>query len=483
MKKQENYIFDFLKDMPQTSQIGKYLADLQEHMGICEDGLFNRKYKKIIEQEDKKSEPFLSVIIRTQGKRPDGLREALLCLNVQSNQNFEILLIAHKASVAQKKSIAEILDDQEENIKSKLRYFELDEGTRTTPINFGFAHAWGMYAAIFDDDDILFDNWVESFWKIHTGNEGRILHSYAFAQNWANIKKIGYRAESAPIASYCVPYDFLSQFTVNRCPLMTLAFPVRIFQKWGVIFNEELNVMEDWEYFTRTASICGVSDCCEPTAIYRFWQNIETSATLHDEDAWSNSYKEIQNSFDRKNIIFPVGSEGKIINMFEKQNNFGQLESQSALTSTFYYSKGSSFNEQMQIKAISEKEYPEFDIWFLLEQKMKDIKAMRFDICEEGLFVLENIEIVVWFTNGEKRIVDFKDCVHTGINYGSAILFLYPDPEIVWEWEDERMVDVIHISGKISRNVSKNAAFTLMGNLLPIKDIFKKRELHKKGYF
>ena len=28
MKKQENYIFDFLKDMPQTSQIGKYLADL-----------------------------------------------------------------------------------------------------------------------------------------------------------------------------------------------------------------------------------------------------------------------------------------------------------------------------------------------------------------------------------------------------------------------------------------------------------------------
>ena len=83
----------------------------------------------------------------------------------------------------------------------------------------------------------------------------------------------------------------------------------------------------------------------------------------------------------------------------------------------------------------------------------------------------------------KKRIVDFKDCVHTGINYGSAILFLYPDPEIVWEWEDERMVDVIHISGKISRNVSKNAAFTLMGNLLPIKDIFKKRELHKKGYF
>ena len=136
--------------------------------------------------------------------------------------------------------------------------------------------------------------------------------------------------------------------------------------------------MEDWEYFTRTASICGVSDCCEPTAIYRFWQNIETSATLHDEDAWSNNYKEIQNSFDRKNIIFPVGSVGKIINMFEKQNNFGQLESQSALTSTFYYSKGSSFNEQMQIKAISEKEYPEFDIWFLLEQKMKDIKANAF---------------------------------------------------------------------------------------------------------
>ena len=106
------------------------------------------------------------------------------------------------------------------------------------PINFGFAHAWGMYAAIFDDDDILFDNWVESFWKIHTGNEGRILHSYAFAQNWANIEKIGYRAESAPIASYCVPYDFLSSVYGEQMPVNDTGVSGKDFSKWGVIFNE-----------------------------------------------------------------------------------------------------------------------------------------------------------------------------------------------------------------------------------------------------
>lgn len=54
-----------------------------------------------------------------------------------------------------------------------------------------FPSVWGKYAAVFDDDDILFSNWVEEFKKCAEENEGRILHSFAFAQDWENLEKTG----------------------------------------------------------------------------------------------------------------------------------------------------------------------------------------------------------------------------------------------------------------------------------------------------
>ena len=77
-----------------------------------------------------------------------GLREALLCLQAQECQDFEILLIAHKADEEHGKLIEEILEDQEEEFRKKIRFFRLNEGTRTTPLNYGFSHAWGKYACL-----------------------------------------------------------------------------------------------------------------------------------------------------------------------------------------------------------------------------------------------------------------------------------------------------------------------------------------------
>ena len=168
---------------------------------------------------------------------------------------------------------------------------------------------------IFDDDDILFSNWVEEFKKCAEENEGRILHSFAFAQDWENLEKLGYCAVAAPSANYCVPFNLINQLSVNRCPLMTLAFPVNIFQKAGIIFNESLNVTEDWEYFMRTAFLCGVSDIEAPTAIYRFWKNIETSATLHDQENWDATYHSVQETYNSQNIILPAGNIRRIIEL------------------------------------------------------------------------------------------------------------------------------------------------------------------------
>lgn len=172
-----------------TVMLGLYLKGL-EHLNTEENQkLYEEKYLPVIQGEKKENSPFLSVIIRTQGKREQGLREALLCLQAQECQDFEILLIAHKADEEHGKLIEEILEDQEEEFRKKIRFFRLNEGTRTTPLNYGFSHAWGKYAAVFDDDDILFSNWVEDLKSVQKKTRAVffiLLHLHRTGKIWKN---------------------------------------------------------------------------------------------------------------------------------------------------------------------------------------------------------------------------------------------------------------------------------------------------------
>lgn len=473
---------NFLDTFPEQTIIRQYWQEMQKICDIKENKCF-QKYLPIIQEENKCDSPFLTVVLRTQGKREEGLREALLCLSAQTNQDFEIILIGHKMTEDHKKIVENILSEQQDEFLIKIRYFELNEGTRTAPLNFGLAHARGKYAAFYDDDDILFANWVECFWQASKKQDGRILHSYAFAQDWSNTEHLGYRAETAPKDTYCQKFDLISQLTVNKCPLMTIAFPTYLFQKLGIMFDEELNVTEDWEYIMRTSLICGVADECEPTAIYRFWKNIETSSTLHDEASWLDTYKKIQENMNERYTILPPNNLSKIIQLVEKNNSISPLKKNDLSVSTFYYSTGNPFNDQEVIKTSSDKIYPEFDLWFLFTDKRNDLSAMRFDLCEEGFFVLREIKIDVWFTNGEKQEISIQDCIHNGLTLGGNILFLHKDPEIIWEWKDSRLVDVVHISGRISRNLPYFKWLMRMENVFMWRMSSKKKELHEKGLF
>lgn len=58
---------------------------------LVNDGL---DYKKIIDEDRfNKNSVFLSVLIRTQGKRRETLKETLLSLYAQTNQDFESKLV------------------------------------------------------------------------------------------------------------------------------------------------------------------------------------------------------------------------------------------------------------------------------------------------------------------------------------------------------------------------------------------------------
>ena len=115
------------------------------------------------------------------------------------------------------------------------------------------------------------------------------------------------RATDAFEKHHCAHFDMLCQVYMNNCPLMGLAFPAFAFHKLGFLFDETLTTTEDWDFFMRAAFCLGVCDIKEPTAVYRIWENAESSRTVHDKDEWQKNYDRIQEKFLKVPIVLNKG--------------------------------------------------------------------------------------------------------------------------------------------------------------------------------
>ncbi len=297
-------------------------------------------YEEIISEELKnKHHPFVSIIMRTQGRRSEGLCEVLLGLYSQSCQDFEVILIGHKLDAEQDKLVNRIIDYQPEEFKKKIRYYKLDVGGRTLPLNFGFAHARGQYAIILDDDDLILEDWIEDFKKTAQIKSGMIIHSFSFKQTWAsNPTEWGIhalRAETAPSVEYCIPYNVISQTYENHCPPVSLAFPLQPFREHGIIFDETLDCAEDWDYLMRLSVITGITDTMHPTSIYRWWQNAESSQTVCNKETWSSCINSVRlRNVKRSYIITPDEIKNYIAYMDEQQLKYQSLDYTSTILSS-----------------------------------------------------------------------------------------------------------------------------------------------------
>lgn len=285
-----------------------WLRHLTEHNKRAP--LFAKTLAPILaEEQGQAGSVFLSVILRTQGNRPEQLREALLCLRAQSFQDFEVLLMVHRAGDAGKAQVDSILSEQEEGFRQKIRRYDVEEGERAHPLNLGFAHAHGRYIAVYDDDDLLTGDWAEAFYQASKEASGSVLHAFALSQRWdviASPEGEGcLRAVGAPESLYCVPFNMILQTEENRCPMMTLCFPHQAMAAYGFCFDEALDVYEGWDFLMRVALVFGVKDICTPTATYRRWTNVFTSSTLIPDEEWEKDYQIVREKMRRYMLVLP----------------------------------------------------------------------------------------------------------------------------------------------------------------------------------
>ena len=451
-----------LAGLPENSALNRYFSWLNgqvEH----KDALYLKDYAPIIAKEEAhrgEDAPFLSVITRTQGKRPEMLRETLLSLVGQTDEDFEVLLIGHKLDQQQDKLVQQIIGEQPEELRQRIRFIPLNHGTRTTPLNTGFAYAHGQYIAVLDDDDIVFDNWVEEFHKAARKSPGSILHAYVFTQAWNTVAtdsgQSALRAAQAPVASHCDKFDLLVQTRENHCPLLSLAFPSFYFQKMGIMFDERLTTTEDWDYFMRTAFIAGVKDVETPTSIYRLWTNAENSSTLHNQQEWAKNYYLIQDKLADMPILIPKGSRKSVAQETMNAINRGwPYRAPRIHTCGLYLGYGGPFSEEHVKTATALSNGISFDAQFpLSEGEAQNLKQIRFDVCDEGMFVVQNVLAMVRYSDGSCDYLSIDDCRSNGAQIQNAICFLNMDPWMVWEIDASKTVQSVRVVGETHANMT-----------------------------
>ena len=262
--------------------------------------------------------PFLSVLVRTQGRRPEQLRDALLCLQGQTNHDFELIVLPHKVSIEQQVLVERLVWELPGDLAARSRVVPVDDGGRARPLNVGAMVARGRYISVFDDDDLVLGHWVDTFAVLAERRPGAVLRAVSVLQDieeceWAGGTSGGHRTVTIPTAKYDAEFDLVNHLAENHSPLMSLAFPHSLFVDLNMRFDEDLNVMEDWDFFLRSALLCGVESLPTVTSVYRRWLAGEDSRAVHDSTEWTQTQRRIIERLDSQVHAWPAGTVSRLL--------------------------------------------------------------------------------------------------------------------------------------------------------------------------
>ena len=291
---------------PEAAELLSSYTLMSEYQQKMQSFLFPDGTLPSLEKQTNESTPFLSVIMRTQGKRYEALKEALLCLQSQTDDDFEVVLIVHKGDDEGKASVLKLLDTLTPDFRAKVRHENLDTGTRTAPLNYGASLARGAYFAMLDDDDLLFDNWVENFHTAALKHPKTVIRCYGCTQSWKAVETptgIRLKSNGTIVNQYCTPFQLLAHLEDNQTPISCVAIPSFCYHLLGLHFDDTLTTAEDWDYIMRCVLTVGVYDTERITFLYRLWSNLETSRTLHAGKEWSKNRKAIYKKLDQIPIV------------------------------------------------------------------------------------------------------------------------------------------------------------------------------------
>jgi glycosyltransferase involved in cell wall biosynthesis len=269
-------------------------------------------------------ELFLSVLMRTQGKRPANLMEALTCLAAQTDSNFEVLLAVHTPEPEIIEAVDRLLRTFEPQFQERVRIFCITTGGRSAPLNVGLDTAAGSYVAFLDDDDLVTADWVEAFHEGARQCAGQIIRSVAADKS---VKRPMDPRISAPYLtttglrlSYPFEFDPLEHLCDNRTPICSFATPTDVIRKAKIHFDEELTVLEDWFFLQQASLVAPVHDTGRVTSIYQRWESYEGSEVVVSRATWIADRSRIHAFLNNSALLLPKGTAARVVELRDEVN-------------------------------------------------------------------------------------------------------------------------------------------------------------------
>ncbi|HEV2809026.1 MAG TPA: glycosyltransferase, partial [Acidimicrobiales bacterium] len=252
--------------------------------------------------DDLTEAPFLSVVTRTRGDRPDSLADVLAALAGQTCQDFELLLVCHGVGAAAREDLGSGLQRLSPAFVERIRTIDAKAGGGPgRPLNAGVAAARGRYVAVLDDDDLVLPNWVEEFRRLAARHPGQILRARtAFLQQqegWWRVKYV-----------FVEDFDLVDHLVINETAVCGLAYPRSCFTEMGLKVDEDLPVVEDWDLLLHAAPLCGVATTTAVTSFYRDWGHGDDSHSRFSSPVWRSAERAVIAKADQLPLIMPPGS-------------------------------------------------------------------------------------------------------------------------------------------------------------------------------
>lgn len=259
---------------------------------------------------DDQDDVFLSIIMRTQGRRIQELREAMLSLASQTVTDFEVLVVAHRTTAAEQGAVEEVIDDQPAFLRDRIRLLPLGRGERSAPLNLGLEHARGRYVSVFDDDDLVFADWVARFAEAEREHAGRILRVWTVLQD-VTVTEVnglaGVTATGPAKSCYSPHFSLFEHVTANQSPPIGFVFPRSLHTDLGLSFDESMTTMEDYDFLLRAAQLAGVTTIEQTLAVYHWWSDRPSSRTVHPASEWDANLQALFGRIDARPMLMPAG--------------------------------------------------------------------------------------------------------------------------------------------------------------------------------
>ena len=243
----------------------------------------------------------ISIIIRTC-QRPDILRIALDSIRSQTYRNIEVIVVEDGNSAAESLIAKEYTDLNVKYISTKKKVGRSRAG------NIGLGAASGSYLNFLDDDDELFSEHIEILVNALEGRKEKVAYSVAEECQIAVTGRYPYSfKEKRKLVRFRQQFSRCLLYYQNFLPIQSILFSRELFEYLGG-FDEDLEVMEDWDLWVRYSTFTDFHFVDRVTS--RYYVAYERKRKKERDILFHQQARKLQEHFKEYQVVLSAGELG-----------------------------------------------------------------------------------------------------------------------------------------------------------------------------